>query len=288
VTPSLIANFRPEDSLVFRAAITRAIGRPGFDVIAPRSTATDDGGPIASVSIGNPDLRPRTSWNFDVSAEWYPNEFTALSVGLFYKDISNEFIPFTQSLTTQAEIDAALAERGLTGSVDTSALTRLDLATTINGSSATLKGIELLAQTQFDFLPSPFDGLGISASATFLDGENKLPAGERLPLVGQAETTYAVSLFYQKGPIDASVSYAYNASFLTDPNADQDLSLDQGSFGRWDAKITYNIRENLKFFLEGVNLNNEPTTEFQGGRKAWNTEREFVGTTFFFGASLGV
>lgn len=287
ITPSLIANFRPDDSLVFRAGVTRAIGRPGFDVIAPRSTATDDGGPIASVSIGNPDLRPRTSWNFDVSAEWYPNDFTALSVGLFYKDISNEFIPFTQSLTTQTEMDAALAERGLTGSVDTSALTRLDLATTINGSSANLKGIELLAQTQFDFLPSPFDGLGMSASAAFLDGENTLPTGEKLPLVGQAKTTYAVSLFYQKGPIDASVSYAYNDSFLTDPNADQDLSLDQGSFGRWDAKITYNVRDNLKVFVEGVNLSNEPTTEFQGGRKAWNTEREFVGATFFLGASVG-
>ncbi|GAB4520861.1 MAG: TonB-dependent receptor [Amphiplicatus sp.] len=287
VTPSVIANYRPDDSFVFRAAVTRALGRPDFDVIAPRATASDDGGPIASVNIGNPDLRPRTSWNFDLSGEWYPNEFTALAVGLFYKDISDELVPFTQSLTTQADMDAALAARGLTGSVDTSALTRLDLTTTINGASAVLKGVELLGQTQFDFLPSPFDGLGVSASATFIDGETELPDGQTLPLVGQAETTYAVSIFYQKGPIDASVSYAYNDSFLTDPNADPDLALDQGSFGRWDAKLTYNVRRNVKLFVEGVNLNNEPTTEFQGGRKEWNTEHEYVGTTFFFGASVG-
>ncbi|SNT67609.1 TonB-dependent receptor [Amphiplicatus metriothermophilus] len=287
VTPSIIANYRPDESLVFRAAVTRALGRPDFDIIAPRSTATDDGGPIATVNIGNPDLRPRTSWNFDLSAEWYPNDFTALSVGLFYKDISDELVPFTESLTTQAEMDAALAARGLVGAIDTSVLTRLDLKTTINGASAELKGIELLGQTQFDFLPSPLDGFGASASATFIDGETTLPTGEVLPLVGQAEKTYAFSVFYQKGPIDASVSYAFNDSFLTDPNSNPDLVLDQGAFGRWDAKIAYNVRENVKLFVEGVNLNNEPTTEFQGGRPAWNTEYEYVGTTFFFGASVG-
>lgn len=287
VTPSIIANYRPDESLVFRAAVTRALGRPDFDIIAPRSTATDDGGPIASISIGNPDLNPRTSWNFDLSAEWYPNRFTALSIGLFYKDISDELVPFTTSLTTQAEMDAALAARGLTGSVDTTTLTRLDLSTTVNGASAELKGIELLGQTQFDFLPSPFDGLGASASATFIDGETTLANGDVLPLIGQAEKTYAFSVFYQKGPLDASVSYAFNDSFLTDPNADPDLTLDQGSFGRWDAKITYNVRKNIKIFVEGVNLNNEPTTEFQGGRPEWNTEYEYVGATFFAGASIG-
>lgn len=286
ITPSIIANYRPSEAFVFRAAVTRALGRPDFDIIAPRSTVTDDGGPIATVNIGNPDLDPRTSWNYDLSAEWYPNRFTALTVGLFYKDISDELVPFTQSLTVQSEMDAALSSRGLTGVVDTSTLSRLDLTTTINGASATLKGIELLGQTQFDFLPSPLDGFGVSASATFLDGETTLPTG-KVPLVGQPEQTYAFSVFYQKGPLDASVSYAYNDSFLTDPNADPDLVLDQGAFGRWDAKITYNLRKNVKLFAEGVNLNNEPTTEFQGGRQAWNTEREFVGTTYFFGASVG-
>ena len=65
------------------------------------------------------------------------------------------------------------------------------------------------------------------------------------------------------------------------------LNLNQGEFGRWDAKVTYAIRDNLKVFVEGVNLNNEPTTEFQGGREDWNTEHEYVGSTLYFGLSLG-
>ncbi|MEQ8936571.1 MAG: TonB-dependent receptor, partial [Amphiplicatus sp.] len=287
VSPSAIAKFTPTDTLVFRAAVTRSIGRPDFDVIAPRSTASDDGGPIGSVNIGNPDLKPRKSWNFDLSAEWYPTDFSVLSVGLFYKDISDELFGDTVTLQDQAAMDAELAARGLAGLIDTSALTQLNLNTTINASSATLKGVEFLGQTQFNFLPSPFDGFGVSASATFLDGENEFPTGEVRPLQGQADSTYAFTVFYQKGPLDATVSYAYNNSYLTDFNSDPDLVLDQGAFGRWDARVSYELFDNVKIFAEGVNLNNEPTSEFQGGRDNWNTEYEYVGRTFYFGVSVG-
>ena len=285
VSPSAIAKLTPTDTLVFRAAVTRSIGRPDFDVIAPRSTASENGA-IGTVSIGNPDLKPRKSWNFDLSAEWYPTDFSVFSVGLFYKDISDELVGFTESLDDQAAMDAELAARGLTGLIDTSGLTRLDLSTTVNGASASLKGIEFLGQTQFSFLPSPFDGLGASASATFLDGETKLPSGT-VPLTGQADNTYAFTIFYQKGPLDATVSYAYNNSYLTDFNPNPDLVLDQGAFGRWDARVSYELFDNVKVFAEGVNLNNEPTSEFQGGRDNWNTEYEYVGRTFYFGVSVG-
>ncbi len=284
--PSLIANYRLNESFVARAGITRALGRPDFETIAPRSTISDDGGPIASVSIGNPDLTPRKSTNYDISLEWYPRPLSILSFSVFYKDISDELVGSTNSLTTQAEIDAALATRGLTGVVDTATLSRLDLSTTVNASSATLKGVELMGQTQLDFLPALFDGLGVSASLTRLDGETKLPTGS-IPLVGQPESTYAFSLFYQNEKIDASVSYAYNDSFLTNLNSDPDLVLDQGEFGRWDAKLSYNFSDNFKVFVEGVNLNDEPTSEFQGGRSDWNTEYEWVGRTYYMGLSYG-
>lgn len=286
IMPSLIANYRFNESFVARAGITRALGRPDFETIAPRSTISDDGGPIAGISIGNPDLTPRKSTNYDLSLEWYPRPLSILSMSVFYKDISDELIGSTTSLTNQAEMNAALASRGLTGVVNTGTLTRLDLSTTINASSATLKGVELLGQTQLDFLPAPFDGFGVSASLTRLDGETKLPSGA-IPLVGQPESTYAFSLFYQNDKIDASISYAYNDSFLTDLNADPDLVLDQGEFGRWDAKLTYSISDNFKVFLEGVNLNDEPTSEFQGGRSDWNTEYEWVGSTYYMGVSYG-
>ena len=143
------------------------------------------------------------------------------------------------------------------------------------------------AQSQFEFLPAPFDGLGASVSATFIEGEVTNQDGSKSPLQGQPEQTYGFSAFYQKGPIDASISYAYNASYLTDDSADPNLRLDQGEFGRWDAKVSYTINGDFKIFLEGVNLNNEPTSEFQGGNASWNTEYEYVGRTIYVGATVG-
>ena len=47
------------------------------------------------------------------------------------------------------------------------------------------------------------------------------------------------------------------------------------------------MTDNLKIFLEGVNLNDEPTSEFQGGIESQNTEFEYVGRTIYLGASWG-
>lgn len=285
--PSLLANWDVTDSLKVRGAVTRALGRPDYDAIAPRSSYSEELG-IGALNIGNPDLKARVSWNYDASIEWYPDELTLLSASVFYKDISDDLVGLSQQFSTAAEIEAFLASRGLSGAIDTADLTQLEVSTTVNAGASTLKGLELIAQTQFDrFLPEALAGIGVSATATFLDGETEVN-GETLPLLNQAERTYALTLFYQNYGFDASLSYAYNDNFLTDVNLeDPMLNLNQGEFGRWDAKVTYAIRDNLKVFVEGVNLNNEPTTEFQGGREDWNTEHEYVGSTLYFGLSLG-
>lgn len=284
--PSLLINYRPTESLVFRAAVTRALGRPGYNAIAPSSRFDDSNGTIGTLSVGNPDLLPRKSWNYDLSAEWYPNALTAVSVSAFYKDISDELVGTTDSFTTQADMQAALAERGLGGGqIDTSALSRLDVSMTVNGGDSYLQGVEFSGQTQLSWLPGVFSGLGISASATFLDGETELPTGV-IPILQQPGQTYALTGFYQYGPIDASVGYTYTDSYLTDLNSDPSLSLDQGEFGRWDARVSYAVNERVQVFLEGVNLNNEPTTEFQGGVETRNTEYEYVGRSVYLGLNV--
>ena len=229
-----------------RGAVTRALGRPDYNQIAPRSTYGENGA-IGSVSIGNPDLVARKAWNYDLGIEWYPDQLTAVSASVFYKDISDQLAGQTNSFSTQSAMQSELIARGLVG-IDTSALTRLDVSTTINAGSAFLQGLELSAQTQFDYLPEPFDGLGASLSATFIEGEVDLPGGGTAPIQGQPETTYAFTAFYQKGPIDLSVSYAFNASFLDADNTNPDLRLNQGEFGRWDAKASYAISDDFKIF----------------------------------------
>jgi outer membrane receptor protein involved in Fe transport len=150
-----------------------------------------------------------------------------------------------------------------------------------------LRGVEVAAQTQFSMLPAPFDGLGASISATFIQGHSTLD-GERIPLLEQPKHVYSITGFFQKGPWDASVSYVLNAAYLTDLDTDNSANdIFQGKFGRIDAKLSYAIGNRLKIFVEGVNLNDEPTSEFQGHSVTQATEYEYVGRTIYAGVSLG-
>lgn len=283
--PAFLLNHRPNEAWVMRAAVTRALGRPEFDQIAPRSTFSDAAGAVGNLTIGNPDLKPRTSWNYDAAIEWYPNTLSAVAVSVFRKEIANELVALSEGLTTQADMQRALAERGLAG-FDTSALSRLNVTTTVNAGNSYLQGIEVTGQTQFSFLPGFLSGFGVSGTATFIEGETTVNGVSRA-LVGQPERTYSFTGFFQQGPIDASVSYAYNASYLTDLSTDPAFNLDQGEFGRWDAKVSYKVGDAFKVFLEGVNLNDEPTSEFQGGIEKQNTEFEYVGRTVYLGVTYG-
>lgn len=279
VLPSIIGTVELPHDVVLRAAWTNAVGRPNYDDLAPRASldVSDDPtiGTIGSLEIGNPDLKARESSNFDISLEWYFEQGSLLAVSLFYKDIDNEIIP-----APEQRID--------NGSFQGQTFDRLDINTTINAQSAKVKGVEVQFVDQFDFLPSPFDGLGFAGSVTFLDsGVDVERGGEtiRLPLVQQADRSTSLTLYYQKGPLDISGTYNHNTNFLTDFGATRELDLDQGGFGRFDFRAQYSFNDNLKFFVEGINLNNEPTTEFQGGIKRQNTEFEFSGRTFFIGVT---
>lgn len=286
--PSLIFNFRPDEEFILRAAFTRSIGRPDFDVIAPRSSYSEETGE-GSLSVGNPDLKARTAWNYDLAAEWYFNDESLISVSAFYKDISNQLSGTRDVLTDQAAINNALSELGLGGAIDTTDLTELAISSTINRNKASIKGIEISLISQFTQLPSPFDGFGISTSVTFIDAEveaiDDMGAITKQKMQNQPDRSTSVSLFYQKGPFESSVTYGHNESFLTDGDGTQATDLSQGAFGRIDAKVSYKITDQFKVFFEAQNINNEPTTEFQGGNELWNTEHEYVGRSFFLGAS---
>ncbi|MFX8797523.1 TonB-dependent receptor, partial [Acinetobacter baumannii] len=71
--------------------------RTNFDVTRPASL---------DASGGNPNLRPYTSNNFDISFEWYPTSTTTLSVAAYYKSIDN-FIVQTRSAEAFAIANAS-------------------------------------------------------------------------------------------------------------------------------------------------------------------------------------
>jgi TonB-dependent receptor len=277
--PSIVTTFNLRTNLVLRAAWTSALGRPEYDALAPRSRLGIEDNPtigtVGALTIGNPDLKARQSNNLDASLEWYFDEGSILSAAFFRKDISNEIIPAPTQIYTNYTYLGQTYDRFL-------------INTTINAEEADVQGLELTFADQFDFLPGVLNGLGFGGSLTFIDSGVQVARGTevlRLPLLQQADTLTSATVYYQKGKWDLSGTYKYNSNFLTDYGDSRALDLDQGGFGRFDFRAQYKLLPDVNLIFLGINLNDEPTTEFQGGIPAQITEYEYTGSTFFFGIS---
>ncbi|WP_231737313.1 TonB-dependent receptor domain-containing protein, partial [Caulobacter sp. CCH5-E12] len=91
VLPSITAVYRQGEALVYRGAIWTSFSRPEYSNISRGESVTRDPATkeIIAISRGNPDLKPGESVNFDVSAEWYPDRSSVVSIGVFHKKMKN-------------------------------------------------------------------------------------------------------------------------------------------------------------------------------------------------------
>ncbi|WP_411341580.1 TonB-dependent receptor [Sphingopyxis sp. J-6] len=247
--PGLNLRWDATQSLVFRAAVTRAIGRPNYEQLAPTTIVnTGDN----EVEQGNPGLRPLTSTNYDLAGEFYIGRKGIVSVAGFYKTIEN---PIYSATTVQS------------GTFAGQDLIDAQVTMPVNADSAFVKGVEINAQTELSFLPSPLDGFSVGGSITFVKSRAKGIPGrgdERLPLASQSNRVASAFLSYEKGGLSARIAYTYRSAYLLEPGEDRDTDLYVGAFNQWDARIGYDIVKHVTIFLEGSNLNDEPYRVFQG------------------------
>ena len=75
----------------------------------------------------------------------------------------------------------------------------------VNIGTAKAKGLEIGIQRFFDFLPAPFDGLGVIANYTYSDAK----CGNGFPLAGVSKHSYNLIGLYGKGPFAGRIAYNY-------------------------------------------------------------------------------
>lgn len=217
VTPATVkqsyTNFLPSanliwdvtPNLVLRASAARTMARSDLGYLSP---ATNVNANVRNISRGNPTLKPYTSDSFDISGEYYTNSGGLISVALFYKKIRNFVIQTQSNLTLNV--------------TQTDGSGTLPIPFTVNqpnnGGSTSLKGAEISVQQKFQFLPAPFDGLGIFANYTYVDaGLVPYAQGQApLPLTGASKNNYNIVAFYEKGPIGIRASYNYRSGYTID------------------------------------------------------------------------
>ncbi len=263
--PSLNFSYDFSEQFKGRFAYSRSLGRPDFDAFTPRGESlnlsnVDPTTEEISGSRGNPDLKPRESDNIDFSLEYYLNGGTGIiSLGLFFKNIKNEFFRISEPKTVTLD-DGRVLPAFITQ------FSNLDENVKING-------IELNIVKDFDFLPKPFDGLGASFNATWLydskfkapntggtdvdeDGINDLsPFTEVQGLVEQANEIYNASLYYENKKWKARIAWHYTGDFLNSINTSNPERNDvQLARSIMDLKLEYKINSHFRISFLGQNL----------------------------------
>ena len=263
VLPSVHLTYRPMPETVLRAAWTNTIGRPNYDATVPTFEEEDGDG-----TAGNPDLEPYTSMGLDLSAEYYPGADSILSLAVFYKKIENPV--FTRTIR-----DTSFAGVPL-----------LSLSQPQNADEGELFGIEANLVTRFTFLPAPFDGLGVSANATYVDSSVTVPGreDEDIPFFRQSDWIAGGALFYEKGPFEARVAISYRDDYIV--NIGSSIASDIYNKSRFvlDARTSYRILEQVEVFVSASNLTDE-TLSFYQTTPDQTYSRQIYGINADFGIS---
>jgi TonB-dependent receptor len=243
--PSLTIRWAPQDSLVLRAAGYKSLVRPKLSKLAPRFTIEQNDDDEREGEFGNPDLKPYKAWNFDASVEYYLPNNGAVSAGFFYKDIKN-FI-----------VDTNIEDPGSYNGID------FDEATIpINGKSAEVWGLELSYQQALRFLPSPLDGLLVSANYTYTDATGTVPIDgditdlREIRLPSASKHTFNTALGYEKGPVSIRLAGTYRSKYLDElgDDAPEDRIVD--NHFQLDLSAKYDVTKQVQVFYEWVNINN--------------------------------
>lgn len=247
--PSLIANYEVGHGMIVRAGYSKTIGRPNFSYYAiGESIGLPDDSEDATISVtrGNPDLKPRTSNNFDVSFEWYPTRGSMVSIALFYKDIKN--LIFTQNIT-----EAGYQYGGQTYTAR--------ITTPMNSQAASLKGIEASARQDLgDWTNGFLSNFVVSANGTYITGKQDVLRADKTlrkvdGLEGQPEFLANATVSYETPVFGASVAYGYVGDYLKSINENAEIfDIHSKGRGEFSAQARMKLLENVTFIVEGQNL----------------------------------
>jgi iron complex outermembrane receptor protein len=255
--PSLNARLTLADDLFLRLAASRTVTRPTFLQLDPglslsASTATQ----LGTGNSGNPKLNPEKSNNADLSVEYYYGHQSALTAGLFYRQIDgyiqNAILPETIA--------------GITYQVTRPA----------NAPKDHLEGAELGYTQFFDFLPGPFDGLGLQANGTYVDG----------PFQNISKWSYNLIGLYEKGPVSVRVAYNWRAGFNVGaaPGGGQQPGTIFAKAQPWlDLSAGYKITDQFTVTFDATNLLNSYYQDYFGTQSIYPRDTRRFDQTFALG-----
>lgn len=241
ILPSLNFKLNLTDELLVRFSAAQVLSRPSLYYLrswaAPNFTVREQG--LPTLAMGNPGVKPEEANQADLTLEWYYGESSALSGGVFVKDI--------KSFVTEGKFAANVAG------------TDYLVTTSVNGEyGAKVEGYEMAWQQSLqELLPEPFNGLGFQLNYTYVDSSYDDPdlKAKNLPFQGMSKNSYNAVVYYEQYGVQARLAYNWRSKFVTNPE-DWGGASWIASYGQLDASVSYDIMHGLTVFAEASNLSN--------------------------------
>jgi len=262
ILPGLHLKLDASDNTVLRFAWTNTLARPNYvDLVPFREINNED----EEIYLGNSELEPTTSMNFDVMAEHYFKSVGIFSAGAFYKDIK-DFVYTSQSEDTNG----------------------YEVYQPLNGEGASVLGAEFSLQRQLDFLPGFAKNFSVYLNYTYLTSDAKGIKNEDgeerndLDLPQTAPNMFNASLGYATKYLSLRLSGNYSDSYIDEigGSAFEDRYYDEQFFLDFNANIS--INRNLSLYVDLNNITNQPLRYFQGV-KSRTMQMEYYGRRLTFG-----
>jgi len=247
--PSLNARVQLEDDLFLRFAASRTVTHPQFAQLDPGlSLSASTGTLLGSGTAGNPNLGPEKSNNADLSLEYYFGGQNALTGAIFYRDIDGYIEGNLYPLTIG----------GVTYQITSS----------VNAPAGHIDGAEVGYTEFFDFLPDPFNGLGMQANGTIVEGAFQNISRYSYNLIG----------IYEYGPASLRVAYNWRSGFDAGPAPGGGMQ--PGTvFARaqpWlDLYASYKIDDQFTLTFDATNLLNSYYQSYFGSPQFPQDTRRF-------------
>jgi TonB-dependent receptor len=282
--PMFNLKIMPVSWMDIRLAYTHSIARPQYYSYMPRYRVNRDG---AMSNIGNPDLLPALSRNFDVYVSFLANRLGLLTLGGFYKII--EGYEFTKAFPNLN--DASNEVHGY-DVVATNRQVRFNIPIN-NPHDAYTWGMEADWQTVFWYLPGPLNGLVFNINYTVIETEQThttvvldrivpdpnfprrfeiVPRDSTYlrPLYNQPRQILNVSLGYDIGGFSARLAHSRRSSVFIDEMGGRRDIVENFRYGsahnQWDLSVTQYVPgvSGLQLFLNMTNISNSSYEETIG------------------------
>ncbi|WP_395339126.1 TonB-dependent receptor [Ningiella sp. W23] len=261
--PSLNAKFEIQEDMLLRFAYSETLTRPTMSSMRPVTNIGTTRPDILLASGGNPNLDPFVSTNWDVSYEWYYGDASAVSIGLFSKEVDG----FITNITAEEEFSLQ------------SGVFVFDVNRPRNGETANVDGLELAWTHTHE------SGFGVQINATIVNSDAEIDTGstaQTFALEGLGDSQNFI-LFYENHGFQARLAYNNREAFLqTLSNGDTGEPEFVDTYGQWDVSASYDINEHLGVYFEGINLTDEYTDKY-GRIRSHFTEQVRTGSRYAIG-----